>query len=72
MGVLGLQVIARTLAKDWEDEEMAQDCVSLLTIICAPKILGLGPETSTSNSREFSEIFLKVPDSGWEAPYKRF
>lgn len=58
--MLGLQSIAKALTKDWEDEEMAQDCITLLSIICAPKVLSLGPETSLSNSKEFSEIFLKV------------
>lgn len=53
-------MVAKVLFNDWEDEEMAQDCVTLLLILCAPKLLDLGPECSTGNAREFCEIFLKV------------
>lgn len=39
---------------------MAQDSVSLLSIICAPKVSSFSAELSSNNAKEFSEIFLKV------------
>jgi len=55
--VVALQIVCKALGKDWEDEEMAADCLQLLTIICAPVAMTL---KNTRNSVEFSEIFLKV------------
>lgn len=56
MGVYGLQVIVRTLARDWEDLEIGQQCIEALSLICCD---------GGRNSREFAEIFLKV--SGHQA-----
>lgn len=47
------------LQKDWVDDDMAQDCVTLLSMMCSPQVSPFSAELTISNAKEFSEIFLK-------------